>query len=144
MVAVRQATEDDLPDVLAVYEECGYKGGVESTDTVFVAIMDGQCVGAVRLCQQHGLFVMRGMMIRKAFQRRGVGRALLATAIEWLGNSGCYCLPYQHLRSFYEKAGFKEVVLHDLPHFLIKRLNEYRTGGLDLLAMRRKDECDGF
>nr|WP_314544034.1 GNAT family N-acetyltransferase [uncultured Massilia sp.] len=136
-MTTRLASADELGAVLALYGEGGYRGGVQAQDKVIVATIDGAVVGAVRLCLEHGVMVLRGMQVGAAFQGRGVGRALLAACETALGARPAYCLPYRHLAGFYGHAAFRAVMADALPDFLRARLAAYLTGGQEVLAMCR-------
>lgn len=136
-VQVEIAAPEDLPDVLAVYAEGNYTGGVAPADRVFIARCDGVLAGAVRLCPEGGTTVLRGMQVRAAYRRMGVGYALLAACVPDLDKGVAYCLPYTHLVAFYEAAGFRVAGMDEIPEFLRLRLEGYLADGQQILAMRR-------
>lgn len=107
-------------------------------DLVYLAEDNGALVGVVRRTQEHGVSILRGMNVAPAYQRQGIGSQLLAALTRELGNVECWCLPYRHLVSFYSAGGFALVPDSELPPFLQRRLQDYRTRGLDCLAMQRR------
>ncbi|MFC5547336.1 GNAT family N-acetyltransferase [Massilia aerilata] len=127
----------ELARVRAFYEEAGYGGGVLDIDRVFAATTDGRIVGVVRLCEEEGVIVLRGMHVAAACQRQGIGRALLARCVPWLERGEAFCLPYARLAGFYGEAGFTPAPPETLPRFLAERLDGYRSKGQGVLAMRR-------
>lgn len=127
----------ELARLRAFYDEVGYGGGVRDTDLAFTATTDGRIVGAVRLCEEAGVIVLRGMHVAPAWQRQGIGRALRAACIPWLDRGEAFCLPYDHLAGFYGEAGFTPAPLETLPRFLAERLEGYLSKGQRVLAMRR-------
>jgi GNAT superfamily N-acetyltransferase len=131
------ATPSDYEDIAALYAEAGYGAEVEPADLVIVAKSDGQLAGVVRLCDEHGVIVLRGMQIRRAAQRQGIGAQMLAACRPYLDQRVSYCLPYSHLVSFYGAAGFVVVDGAGLPDFLSRRLASYLRDGKDVIAMRR-------
>jgi N-acetylglutamate synthase-like GNAT family acetyltransferase len=138
-VVLREASSADRERVRAFYVSCGHSGALESADRVLLAERDGQIVGAVRLCIEEGVQVLRTMRVRPDAQRRGVGRALLRRFDAMLGPGPCYCLPYAHLTGFYGIIGFEEASPYALPPHLAARLARYRAErpGVDMIAMRR-------
>lgn len=77
--------------------------GVVATDVVIVAVamadaaVIGRVIGAVRLCSEHGVRVLRGMQVARDYRQLGVSQALLAACDDVLGENVAYCLPYAHL-----------------------------------------------
>jgi GNAT superfamily N-acetyltransferase len=126
-----------LAQVRAFYEQVGYGGGVSAADTVLAASSGERVLGAVRLCEEHGVIVLRGMFVAADSQRKDIGRALLARCLPWLDRGEAFCLPYDHLVGFYREAGFEPASIDTLPPFLRERLAAYLQKGQRVLAMRR-------
>ena len=137
MFDVRIATHSELSEVESLYAICGYRGGVDEADTTFLARSRDQLIGAVRICAEHGVTVLRGMHVLPSFQRQGVGSQLLTTTLPLLNQGPSYCLPYSHLVSFYGAASFQTAGPDDLPDFLRDRLAVYVARGQDIIAMSR-------
>lgn len=97
---------------------------------LFQARLDGELIGLVRLCHEENRFILRSMEIKKEHQRKRIGTRLLQSFDEYLRAreiSLCYCLPYDHLVSFYSQIGFRTVEVEaELPTFLRLRLEAYR------------------
>lgn len=136
-VQLRQAGEADLPRLLAFYQAVEYTGGVEPTDEVILAEEDGRIIGALRLCQEQGTLVLRGMRVQEEWQRQGVGTRLLQVADERIGQRTCYCLPRPHLEEFYDRIGFAPVKPASVPKFLRLRQTEYRERGVETILMKK-------
>jgi predicted N-acetyltransferase YhbS len=77
------------------------------------------------------------MHVAPAYQRRGIGRALLDLCVPWLDRSAAYCLPYAHLTDFYGQIGFIVTLPELLPTFLADRLAGYLATNRRTLAMKR-------
>lgn len=138
MVEIAVAREEELAEVAAFYEECGYDGDLGALDTILLArVADGQLVGAVRLCPEEGVTVLRGMEVRAEYQRQGIGSLLLRACVPFLDARASFCLPYAHLVSFYRAVSFEVAQPGQLPSFLAARLALYLAEGRDVLAMRR-------
>lgn len=137
MMTTRAATPSDLPAVRALYAAGGYGGGIADGDRVIVATLEEAVIGAVRLCREDGVTVLRGMQVAPAHQRNGAGRAMLDACVDALGADVAYCLPYAHLVAFYGHAGFRLAGAGELPGFLKIRLAYYSASRQDVVAMIR-------
>lgn len=137
MIDICEASRQDRQDVAELYKEAGYGAAVQPGDTVIVAKAAGRVVGAVRLCAEEQVTVLRGMQVKEAFQRQGIGFMLLRACQPYLEQEVAFCLPYTHLVSFYSAADFQVVSGEKLPAFLAQRLASYLAGGQQVLAMRR-------
>lgn len=126
-----------VAQVRAFYEQVGYGGGVSEADTVLAAFAGERVAGEVRLCEEHRVFVLRGMVVAPDCRRQGIGRALLSHCLPWLDRSEAFCLPYDHLIGFYGEAGFAPASIDALPPFLRDRLEGYLAKGRRVLGMRR-------
>lgn len=63
MLKINQAKLLDIEVIKAFYNQCGYSGGVSEDDLLFIAQIEEQIVGAVRLCPNTGFFVLRELQI---------------------------------------------------------------------------------
>ncbi|HYG07685.1 MAG TPA: GNAT family N-acetyltransferase [Stenotrophomonas sp.] len=137
MLNIIEIDATDASVVRALYDSCGYRGTVSRTDRVIGATMGQALVGAVRLCAEEDVIVLRGMQVLPDYQRQGVGSQLLQACVRHLDAGDSYCLPYAHLAAFYGRAGFMVVQQSDLPAFLQRRLDAYTASGLYILGMGR-------
>jgi predicted N-acetyltransferase YhbS len=137
MVTIGLVQGDELARIEEFYKQAGYRGGVSKADITLAAKVDGRLAGVVRLCDEAGVIVLRGMHVAPAFQRQGIGRSLLAHCVAHLDRGVAYCLPYDHLVAFYGHVGFVEARAEALPSFLGERLAGYLSSGQRVLAMRR-------
>jgi len=137
MLLCRTATSDDRAAVAALYRDAGYTGGIAEGDEVLVTEEVGRIVAAVRLCEEHGVVVLRGMFVAADRQRGGVGARLLDAVVEALGERACLCVPFSHLQSFYERIGFRTIEETEAPAFLRERVSRYRESGYEVVVMRR-------
>ncbi len=138
MTEIKVATTGELELVQALYQVSGYQGVVDKNDLVLIACCGHEPVGAVRLCKEHHVTVLRGMQVRSGFQRKGIGKNLLDACMPYLDHELAFCLPYAHLISFYERAGFKAAACEEVPQFLGKRLADYLSCGQNVIAMCRQ------
>jgi GNAT superfamily N-acetyltransferase len=125
-VTIRRGQPDDLALIDRFYRTVGYGGTPGAGDQIFL-VQDGrEVIGAVRLLEEHGVTVLRGMRIASAHQRSGLGTRLLRAAADSLGQRPCYCIAYLHLVGFYATIAFREIDPKDAPAFLEARLSDYR------------------
>ena len=73
----RPIAADERETVIAFLKCEGYIQPIGESDRLFVSELAGVIVGAVRLCQDEGVLVLRGMRVRGTVQRQGVGTHLL-------------------------------------------------------------------
>jgi len=94
-----------------------------------IASLAGRAVGALRLVSEPGSLEVRRVAVEPAFQRRGIGAALMAWAREEAGRQGCgeltvnVRLQLPGNRAFYERLGYRVVAEH--PHPLDPRGRSY-------------------
>lgn len=150
-IGVRQATEADIPRILELFEHGSLRAGKEDpTDltpyraalaeiaqgpgAVLVAEVDGQVVGVCQLIVFRHLQTRGGLCaevesvhVHPDSRRHGVGRVLMAAALEQARSLGCYRLqltsnlarPEAH--RFYEALGFEpthrgfKLIVEDVP-----------------------------
>ena len=137
MLKISQAKLHDVEAIKAFYIQCGYGGGLSEEDLLFIAQLEGQTIGAVRLCPSIGFFVLRGVQVIAPFQGQGVGTQLLQACTEQLVDQVCYCIPWQHLRSFYQQVGFQEISPIEVPDLLRERFDHYISREMKVILMRR-------
>lgn len=135
---IREATEADLPGVLALYAQPGMdNGNVLSPDEaralwqqfarypsyrLFVAQdAAGDIVGTYALLVMHNLAhrgtpsaIAEDVVVSDAHQRQGIGRALMAHALQQARAAGCYKLALSsnarrtEAHAFYRSLGFAQ------------------------------------
>jgi N-acetylglutamate synthase-like GNAT family acetyltransferase len=137
MMTINLAKLHDTEAIKTFYSQCGYGGGLNKEDRVLIAQLGEEIIGAVRLCPDNGFSVLRGMQILAPFQRQGIGTQLLRACTEQLVDQVCYCIPWQHLRSFYQQVGFQEVSPVEVPALLRERFDEYIVRGMNVIIMGR-------
>lgn len=137
MATITQAKPHDAENIKAFYRQCGYGGGLSEKDLILIARLEAKIIGAVRLCPETGFLVLRGMQVLAPFQHQGIGKQLLQSCTEYLVDRVCYCIPWQHLRSFYQQAGFQEVSPSKVPVLLRERFNTYISREMGVILMCR-------
>jgi N-acetylglutamate synthase-like GNAT family acetyltransferase len=138
MVTARKARAEEFERVAAFYRDNGYEPGISPSDIIVVAESGGVLYGAVRICQEHDVLVLRGMRVGESMRRQGIGTRLLRAVESLIGARECFCIPHRYLRPFYGRIGFVEIGATAAPRFLRERCAAYRRDyGLDVIVMRR-------
>ena len=138
---IRQVTPEDHELIRQVYAASNYGGGIKPEDVGFLATVSEEPVGAVRFTTEEGLLLLRGMMIKPAYQRQGIGSEMLRVVDPFIGNSACHLIGRAHLRSFYGNIGFAEVAGSEVPAFLRERAEGYIRKGFPCIFMYRKPKA---
>jgi len=136
---IRIARPDEHSRVLAVYAALGYRRSINPADTVWLAETAEETVGIVRVAEEQGTLVLRGMRIAEHARRQRLGTRMLEAIAEWLQDRECYCVPYPHLVGFYGQIGFTVIEPAAAPVFLAERLVDYQRCGEDVILMRRRE-----
>jgi N-acetylglutamate synthase-like GNAT family acetyltransferase len=124
--------------VVAFYRASGYQAKISPRDVLVIAEQDGVLCGALRVCQEEGVLVLRGVRVVEGMRRQGIGTELLRVAQVAMGSRECFCIPHRYLTSFYGRVGFAEIGLEEAPAFLRERCVCYRREHeVDALVMRR-------
>jgi N-acetylglutamate synthase-like GNAT family acetyltransferase len=76
-ITILRATAADFPVVQAFYASVGYFQAITADCVVISARAEDKIVGAVRLSQESGAVVLRGMQIAQSYQRQGIGTRML-------------------------------------------------------------------
>ncbi len=113
---------------------------------VFFAVAEplgARPVGVLVMDRVDGAPYLEQLSVRTSAQQRGVGRRLLAHAIEWAPGEALWLTTYAHLawnRPFYERHGFVIVAEAACPPGIVAILREQRRWLPDphqRIAMRR-------
>jgi N-acetylglutamate synthase-like GNAT family acetyltransferase len=137
MLIINPVSLNDFEEVKTFYKQVGYGGGIKSADQIFLARVEYQLVGVVRLCPEIGVIVLRGMQILSSFQRQQIGTQLLKYCGHKLAGQSCYCIPWRHLRNFYGQIGFQEISSLEAPIFLRERFENYAARKMDVILMHK-------
>jgi GNAT superfamily N-acetyltransferase len=136
MVKARKAYPEELGRIAAFYRHNDYISTVGPADIIVVAEHGGELCGAVRICEEHGALVLRGMRVREDMRKRGIGTRLLEAVEPIVSGRECFCIPHRYLDSFYGRIGFLETDAVRAPPFLRERCTEYRREyDLDVIIM---------
>jgi GNAT superfamily N-acetyltransferase len=141
MVVTREARPGEFERIAAFYRDTGYTPPINPADVIVVAeVAESKraLCGAVRVCDEHAVLVLRGMRVCEGMRRQGIGTHLLEAVEPVIGGRDCFRIPHRYLRSFYGRIGFAEIEPSEAPEFLRERWAAYgREYGLDVILMRR-------
>jgi N-acetylglutamate synthase-like GNAT family acetyltransferase len=136
-ITILRETAADFTDVQAFYASVGYFQAITADCVVISAKAEDKIVGAVRLSQESGVLVLRGMQIAQSYQRQGIGTRMLWVLSKFIGSQECFCLPHAWLEGFYGIIGFAKIEDAEAPPHLLERLAESRKKHSQLILMRR-------
>jgi len=103
-------------------------------------------VGLLVMDRIDGAPYLEQLSIRRIAMRQGLGRRLLARAIEWAGGEPLWLTTYAHIpwnRPFYERHGFVTVAESACPPGMVAILDDQRRAlpaPAERIAMRRINE----
>lgn len=136
---IRERTNETLEQIVEFYRSVGYGGPVDENDKYFFAYLKEILIAVVRIAQENGEYVLRGMYMSEEERGKGIGKRMLASITPYLNslNSPCYCIPYAHLEGFYSNFGFVKISGDDAPQFLVDRQKKYLEQGSEVILMGR-------
>ena len=137
------------------YKSQKHKGKANGSDLVFYAFrmvhQEPEILGAVRLApsdsgdkaindsdSQTRYFWLRSLYIHEALRGKQIGSKLLEAVHNALPTSSIYCFPYDHLQSFYGRAGYRLMEGDSLPEALSDLFDRYVERGEKILAMGKE------
>ena len=136
-IEIALADTADLAAIQSFYSSVGYSAGLNADDRILVASQARSIVAAVRLCDEEGFLVLRGMYVAEERRGQGLGSRLLESASSAIGSSECWCVPYTSLRDFYSRIGFQKS--ESIPAFLMARCERYTESGQLVTVMQRPE-----
>jgi predicted N-acetyltransferase YhbS len=137
VILIRLFDREDLTAVLEFYSEQQYSGGLNPSDRLIIAEEEDKIIGVLRLCEEQGHLLLRGMRVRHDMRRQGIGKRMLDLADTVIGERTCYALAYPHLLPFYGRIGFAPVDLSQGPVFLKSRWANYLERGVETVLIKR-------
>src|SRR3989344_3950691 len=121
----------NFEEILYFYRDTKYGAidDVRRDDRIFLAKDRHQIIGIVRLCEEEGIVILRGMRVRENHQKQGIGMRLLELLSEEIGERECFCIPYDypHLEKLYGRFGFQRISDEEAPAYLQERAKKYRA-----------------
>jgi N-acetylglutamate synthase-like GNAT family acetyltransferase len=136
MLISRTLDTEEFTKIQSFYKKNQYDSPIFPDEHFLVIENQDEILGALRICNEEGAFVLRGMRVADSFQRQGIGSQLLDYFSDFIDNQDCYCIAHRHLKSFYGRVGFEDPDPNKVPEFLNARLQLYQSKiGLDVLLL---------
>ena len=82
----------------------------------------GEIIGIVRLNEENGYPILRGMYVDEVHRRQGIGTKMIKALEQHLQDKESYCIPYARLKGFYQQFGYEALEFEKAPAFLKKVL----------------------
>lgn len=136
-MTIQKESESNISKAQEFYSSVEYYAQIQPQDIVFSAYDDENIVGVVRLTPENNTLVLRGMMVSKSHQRKGIGSLMLKELEKAIDEQDCYCIPHDWLEGFYGQIGFVKVNDVDAPPHLQERILENRKKYPHLIMMKR-------
>lgn len=106
--SVRQARLEEIDWINSCYDQVGFVHSDISCETIVVAEVNGHRAALGRLVQITSTDAeLGGMLVFEEFRGLGLAGQMVAFLLQHASAfKHVFCLPYAHLRTFYEKYGF--------------------------------------
>lgn len=124
MIHIRVAEQSEMPWINSCYDEVKFVHSNFEKEIIAIAEYEGQKAGLGRLVKigpDH--LELGGMYVFPAYQKKGIAGAIVDFLLSHVRSfQTVYCIPFQHLLSFYKKYGFVECAdLQSVPEDIIKK-----------------------
>ncbi len=136
-IKTRVAVDADLPQIQELYAIWGHAFAYLLNDQTFIAEVNGELVGAIRLAFEDSSFVVRSLFVHQEFRGQGIANALLQKVEMELGVAEAYCLPFPDQEKLFSSIGFNPVDGLTAPNFLISRKESLHENSQDVIIMKR-------
>jgi|GEM_PF-472330 phosphoglycolate phosphatase len=134
-IEIKKLMSSHFDEAQRFYRSVDYAQKLDPENFYYGAFHNNEMIGIVRLAFENGVWVLRGMQIRAAYQFLGIGTRLIKALEADIPSKDCFCLPYKWLDKFYGQIGFRTIPHEAAPAFLLKRLAEYQSP--DFILMKR-------
>ena len=132
----KQADNYSLPLVKQFYKKNGMRAQAPKGELIYIASIQNTIVAAVRLSPAGATHLLRSMCVSADKRQCGIGTALLNYLQPQLNDIDCYCFPFIHLQSFYEKAGFSNCTPESCPEPISDKFCRYINNGKNICLMK--------
>ncbi|PCI75342.1 MAG: hypothetical protein COB20_13130 [SAR86 cluster bacterium] len=136
-IKTRVAVDADLLQIQELYAIWGHAFAYLLNDQTFVAEVNGEIVGAIRLTFEDSSFVVRSLFVHQKSRGKGIAIALLQKVEMELGVAEAYCLPFPEQEKLFSSIGFNSVAELTAPDFLISRRAILNQSDQDVVIMKR-------
>ncbi len=111
-IIIRKAQPDEIGWISERYDEIGFLHSAYYDDLIAIAELNGQKAGIGRLqTLDKNDAELGGMYVFDQFRKKGIAKKIVTFLLEKSKNfSHVYCLPFEHLSSFYMSFGFVNMI----------------------------------
>lgn len=124
-IILREATETDLEWINSQYREIKFLKSNLVDEKIILAKVDGENAGMGRIKKvNENDAELGGIYILPKFRKYGIARIVVSELVK-LGYdyNWIFCLPYEHLKKFYESFGFEDLNNDDdIPEEIRKKI----------------------
>ncbi|MCM3737858.1 GNAT family N-acetyltransferase [Bacillus cytotoxicus] len=114
MLHIEKAKLDDLQWINSQYEKANFVSSHLENEEIAIAYFNSQKAGLGRLVKiDENNFEMGGIYTLEDYRGKKIADNIVAFLINEAQNlqiQNVYCIPFEHLKPFYSKHGFQEVV----------------------------------
>lgn len=115
-ITVRTARRSEIEWINSSYDQVEFMHSDFGNEIIAIAEFGGQKAGLGRLVkvdEEH--FELGGMYVFEAFRGKGIAKELVKFLLKYVKSSQrVYCIPFEHLLSFYKQCGFKDCSYQEL------------------------------
>lgn len=142
MLHIEKAKPNDLQWVNSQYEKANFVPSHLENEEIAIAYVNGQKAGLGRLVKiDENNFEMGGIYTLEDYRGKKIADSIVAFLIKEsrkLQIQNVYCIPFEHLKPFYSKHGFQEVVdLASVPKQITNKYN-WCLGQYDIKTLLMK------
>lgn len=126
-IEMKFAEAKDIPWINRRYDEIGFVHSDIQKEMIAIAFVEGEPAGlgrVVKLCDQ--VAELGGMYVFPQHRGQGIADQIVRFLLAESRFELMYCLPFAHLKPFYEKLGFRDLSPHErdlVPLAISKKLD---------------------
>ncbi|MBI5072450.1 GNAT family N-acetyltransferase [Candidatus Woesearchaeota archaeon] len=123
---IKTAKQKDLPWINGTYKTIDFLPSTLQDEIVAIAYADGVKVGLGRiaLCGKDSC-ELGGIYVHPDFRGKKIAKIIVEFLLKHAQNDVIYCIPFEHLSSFYESFGFTKAKNDLLVPMKIKKKLEF-------------------
>ncbi|MDX1453078.1 MAG: GNAT family N-acetyltransferase [Oleiphilaceae bacterium] len=127
-----------MPLAKRFYSEQQYRCRFDRNSQIYALYLKQKMIACVQIDREHNYYFLRAMVVAKNYRRQGLASQLLNAVAPYISTKDCWCLPFVHLVSLYQTAGFSEHDETTIPPTISTRLQRYHAQGKLLVAMCKR------
>lgn len=124
-IHLKKGEVTELEAIQAFYTGCGYQKRIDPDNQLFTARQNGEIIGAVRLCMEQKIQVLRGCYVHRDHHKKGIGSLLLLQLEQQLIDRPLYTIANKNLAAFYQSISLRPIESNKAPMHLQERLQTY-------------------